>query len=47
MDCAKIYDVIVIGGGEPTTYPGFEDIIRHLKSLDQKVGIVTNGSLLG
>jgi wyosine [tRNA(Phe)-imidazoG37] synthetase (radical SAM superfamily) len=38
--------VIVIGGGEPTTYPGFEDIIRHLKSLNQRIGIVTNGSLL-
>lgn len=38
--------VIVIGGGEPTTYPGFEDIIRHLKSLKQRVGVVTNGSLL-
>ncbi len=37
--------VIVIGGGEPTVYPGFEDIIRHLKTLKMKVGIVTNGSL--
>jgi wyosine [tRNA(Phe)-imidazoG37] synthetase (radical SAM superfamily) len=37
--------VIVIGGGEPTIYPKFEEVIRHLKALDIKVGIVTNGSL--
>jgi pyruvate-formate lyase-activating enzyme len=36
--------VIVIGGGEPTVYPGFEDIIRHMKGLGLKVGVVTNGS---
>ncbi len=36
--------VIVIGGGEPTVYPGFEDLIRHMKGLGLKVGIVTNGS---
>lgn len=38
--------VIVIGGGEPTVYPGFEEIIRHMKDLQLKVGIVTNGSML-
>lgn len=37
--------VIVIGGGEPTVDPGFEDVVRHLKALELKVGIVTNGSL--
>lgn len=36
--------VIVIGGGEPTVYPGFEEIIRHMKGLGLKVGVVTNGS---
>lgn len=36
--------VIVIGGGEPTVYPGFEDVLLHLKALGLKVGIVTNGS---
>jgi wyosine [tRNA(Phe)-imidazoG37] synthetase (radical SAM superfamily) len=36
--------VIVIGGGEPTVYPGFEDVIRHMKGIGLKVGIVTNGS---
>ncbi len=38
--------VIVIGGGEPTVYPGFEDIMRHMKALGLKVGVVTNGSMM-
>ena len=36
--------VIVIGGGEPTLYPRFAEVIRHMKGLGLKVGIVTNGS---
>jgi len=36
--------VIVIGGGEPTIYPKFEESIRHMKALGLKLGIVTNGS---
>ena len=36
--------VIIIGGGEPTAYPGFTDIVRHLKERDVKIGVVTNGS---
>lgn len=36
--------VIVIGGGEPTVYPGFVDIIRFMKDLGLQLGIVTNGS---
>ncbi|MEM7304590.1 MAG: radical SAM protein [Pseudomonadota bacterium] len=36
--------VIIIGGGEPTAYPGFTDIVRHLKARDIKIGVVTNGS---
>ena len=36
--------VIVIGGGEPTVYPRFPEVIRHMKALGLKVGIVTNGS---
>ncbi len=36
--------VIVIGGGEPTVYPGFQEIIRFMKGLDLSVGIVSNGS---
>ena len=36
--------VIIIGGGEPTAYPGFGDIVRHLKARGIKIGVVTNGS---
>ncbi len=36
--------VIVIGGGEPTVYPGFGDIVRFMKGLGLSLGIVTNGS---
>jgi len=36
--------VIVIGGGEPTTYPGFAPILEHMKRLGLQIGVVTNGS---
>lgn len=36
--------VIIIGGGEPTVYPGFSDIVRHLKARNIQIGVVTNGS---
>ncbi len=36
--------VIIIGGGEPTVYPGFSDIVKHLKARDIQIGVVTNGS---
>ena len=36
--------VILIGGGEPTLYPGFAGFTRFLKDLGLKVSIVTNGS---
>ncbi len=38
--------VIIIGGGEPTAYKGFDDIVRHLKALGVQIGIVTNGSMM-
>ncbi len=38
--------VIIIGGGEPTAYKGFEDVVRHLKSMDIQIGVVTNGSMM-
>lgn len=38
--------VIIIGGGEPTAYKGFEDIVRHLKAMNIQIGVVTNGSML-
>ncbi len=37
--------VILIGGGEPTIYPRFEEVVRHLKSLGIQIGVVSNGSL--
>lgn len=36
--------VIVIGGGEPTVHPQFEEIIAFLKSKGLEVGIVSNGT---
>ncbi len=36
--------VILIGGGEPTLYPGFADFVRYLKELNLQVAVVTNGS---
>ena len=36
--------VILIGGGEPTLYPGFERIVRFAKQLSLQVAVVSNGS---
>jgi molybdenum cofactor biosynthesis enzyme MoaA len=36
--------VILIGGGEPTLYPGFVDFVAFLKALGLSVAVVTNGS---
>ena len=36
--------VILIGGGEPTVYPGFVPMVRYLKELGLQVAIVSNGS---
>ena len=36
--------VILIGGGEPTLYPGFVDFVQFLKELDLQVAVVSNGS---
>lgn len=36
--------VILIGGGEPTLYPGFSDFVGFLKELELSVAIVSNGS---
>ncbi len=36
--------VILIGGGEPTVYPRFVDVVRYLKQeLNQQVAVVSNG----
>lgn len=36
--------VIVIGGGEPTLYPKFAEVIRFMKELELQVAIVSNGT---
>ena len=36
--------VILLGGGEPTLYPGFRAMVRFLKGLDLELAVVTNGS---
>ncbi|HVN39842.1 MAG TPA: radical SAM protein [Myxococcota bacterium] len=36
--------VILIGGGEPTIYPGFSEFVRFLKDLELQVAVVSNGS---
>jgi pyruvate-formate lyase-activating enzyme len=36
--------VILIGGGEPTLYPGFAPMVAHLKDLGLEVAVVSNGS---
>ena len=46
MHAKGLRSVILIGGGEPTVYPQFTDIVRHLKAMGIKIGVVTNGSRL-
>jgi hypothetical protein len=41
-----LLSVILIGGGEPTLHPDFEEIVRHLKKRGLQIGIVTNGANL-
>ena len=36
--------VILIGGGEPTLYPGFASMVGYLKGLGLQIAIVSNGS---
>ena len=36
--------VILIGGGEPTVYPKFREMVRFLKDLGMQVAVVSNGS---
>jgi hypothetical protein len=36
--------VILIGGGEPTLYPGFVSFVEFLKQLKLSVAVVSNGS---
>jgi wyosine [tRNA(Phe)-imidazoG37] synthetase (radical SAM superfamily) len=44
MSARGLRSVILIGGGEPTLHPGFEELVRHAKQLSLKVAVVSNGS---
>ena len=44
MHSRGLKSVILIGGGEPTLYPGFAGFVGFLKGLGLQVSIVTNGS---
>jgi len=44
MASRGLRSVILIGGGEPTIYPGFVQIVRLIKELGMQVSVVTNGS---
>ncbi len=44
MAARGLRSVILIGGGEPTLYPGFADFVGFLKGLGLQVAIVSNGS---
>lgn len=39
--------VILIGGGEPTLYPGFSQMVSFLKDHQLQIAVVTNGSRNG
>ena len=44
MATRGLRSVILIGGGEPTLYPGFSGFVGFLKDLGLQVSVVTNGS---
>ncbi len=44
MAGAGLSSVILIGGGEPTVYPGFASFAGFLKDLGLQVAVVSNGS---
>ncbi len=44
MSRKGLRSVIVIGGGEPTVYPKFGEVIRFMKDLGLQVAVVSNGS---
>jgi wyosine [tRNA(Phe)-imidazoG37] synthetase (radical SAM superfamily) len=43
MAARGLRSVILIGGGEPTVYPKFADMVRYLKDLRLAVAVVSNG----
>lgn len=44
MAARGLKSVILIGGGEPTVYPGFSRVAGRLKDLGLAVAVVSNGS---
>jgi sulfatase maturation enzyme AslB (radical SAM superfamily) len=44
MAARGLRSVILIGGGEPTLYPGFVAFVQFLKQLELAVAVVSNGS---
>ena len=44
MALRGLRSVILIGGGEPTLYPGFVPFVQFLKGLGLSVAVVSNGS---
>ena len=45
-DISRIFDKVILTGGEPLTYPKIFSLISTLKTKGLKVGILTNGTLL-
>lgn len=43
MAARGLKSVILIGGGEPTVYPRFVQVVQLLKELDLQVAVVSNG----
>lgn len=46
-DEMSVRSVQLTGGGEPTLYPQFADLLYELKSAGIKVGLITNGVKVG
>jgi MoaA/NifB/PqqE/SkfB family radical SAM enzyme len=42
----NLYQIVLVGLGEPLLHPQIIDFIRYAKSLNKKVGMVTNAMLL-
>ncbi len=43
---ADIKAIEITGGGEPTLWPAFDNLVRALGSAEREIGLVTNGSNL-
>tara|TARA_Y100000310_G_C20702463_1_gene831140 strand:- start:5996 stop:7354 length:1359 start_codon:yes stop_codon:yes gene_type:complete len=44
MHSRGLQSIIIIGGGEPTLYPHYEDLVRYVKGKGMQAGTVTNGT---